>query len=106
MIGVITNVINKNLVHNDVLATIATIVSILGAFWMMLSAVGFAPAAARFDKRLLSRTKTEPQREREPSLKAHASTNRLPAGDTFEPVPSVVEHTTELLKKPQSRSGL
>jgi hypothetical protein len=100
MIGIILSIVNKNLIHNDILATIGTIISVLGAIGMMLSAVSMAPAAARYDRELLTgrRRRSRPER---PSIGPSSRTNKLPSADNFEPVSSVVEDTTELLKEPR-----
>lgn len=97
MIGVVISVTNKNLIHNDILTTIGTLVSVAGALTMMLSAVLLGPAAARYDRD----RRRQRREERPPVLTTASPTNKLPPADSFEPA-SVVENTTELLKEPRS----
>jgi hypothetical protein len=96
MIGVIISVTNKNLIHNDILTTIGTLISVAGVVTMMLSAVLMGPMAARYDRE----RRRDRRPDQQPVLTTASPTNKLPPADSFQPA-SVVENTTELLKEPR-----
>lgn len=89
--GIVIALLGRMLFHLDIVTLVGVLISIAGMFYIA--------AYPYLQRSLKPKPKAGPNRQREAMLSAGA-TNRLPPMDLTDAVPSVTEHTTNLLKVP------